>query len=164
MKEEAGIVHQLLNSLQPYPAMRFMLFAGKWGDIESVISDFCAENGHDLLVYTLKKDLEHAIVGGTHLRIKPYRREQKRYNLQGRVYDYVFVTDEIPDTEDFGNKIYSAIANAGRLYLLLEKNRKADYFEWEQRLDKNNYVSINPIELSDSCLFVSAKKMHGWGG
>jgi len=164
-KTASETFRKLLASLQPYPNMRFLLFAEKWGVPEKVLARYCSEGGHELLLYRLGDSFgEEGIPSLSFLKHRPYRTAQQRYNLQGRLYDHLFVTGELPDPEPFAAKVYSAIANAGRLYILSDNTRSRQNLLWEQWLEKANYVSCNLIDLDGKRLFISAKKMHGWGG
>jgi len=153
-------LRELLESLQPYPNMRFLLFASKWGVREDTILDFCIERDYELQLYKLT---EFDSPNVDNIKSRLFKEEQKRYNLQGRLYDYLFVTGGIPDIKEWLKRVYSAVMNGGRVYIfLLEKDRfKID--EISEYMQESNYVSVNPIELSKDTIIISGKKMHGWG-
>jgi hypothetical protein len=150
----------ILNSLEKYPNMRFMLFCSSWGVLEQELESFCRQNGHSLLVYQTK-ELDIMKKSLTSIKIKDYSPKQQRYNLQGRLYNYIFI-HELPETLDnFLKKIYSSVANGGRVYLFSSKS--IDIWRVMESFENQNYVSISKIELDNSTLYISGKKMHGWG-
>ncbi len=153
----------LLNSLQPYPNMRFLLFTSKWEEAEETLSNFCALNGHEIQLYMMgdrfdiDKDTNH------YIKIKPYKKGQPRYNLHGRLYDYIFIFDKIEE-DDIFKRLYSSIANGGRVYILMQKDEYRLKYRLQEIMSEANYLSFSDIEIDKNSIFFSAKKMHGWGG
>ena len=156
-------VWQILESLQPYPQMHFLLFAKEWGEREETLLKFCEERDHSILLYQFPDLREAELPSSPRIRQRPYRREQARYNLQGRLYNHAFVTAEPPEpAAQFARKVYTGIANAGGLYLFLKK-KKVD--AWKNLLQESNYVALSTIDLADTeTIVLYARKMHGWGG
>jgi len=153
---------EVLNSLQPYPQMHFLLFSEKWGSIEETLLEFCEEADHSILLYRLEGLTEEMVPTSGRIRQRPYRIDQPRYNLQGKLYNHAFVMGTIPDRpEAFARKVYTGIANAGGLYLLMGKEEAG---AWEEVLMRSNYVALSQIALDDEELLLYARKMHGWGG
>ena len=153
---------KLLESLQPYPQMQFLLFSGEWGAPERRLLEFCEARDHRLMLYRLPGGPEAPPPENERIRLRPWRREQSRYNLQGRLYNHAFVTALPPEEpETFAAKVYTGIANAGGLYLFvpLPETRK-----WEEVLSQSNYVAISRIEEREGLCLLAARKMHGWGG
>ena len=152
----------ILESLQPYPKMQFLLFSGNWGEMEAELLEFCEREDHSLMLYRLEGLDEMSLPETPRIRQRPYRREQQRYNLQGKLYNHAFVLGTIPEPPaEFARKVYTGIANAGGLYLLMKNGEAA---EWEALLMESNYVALNTIELDEEFLLLYARKMHGWGG
>ena len=152
---------QLLESLQPYPQMQFLLFAQKWGELEEELLDFASKEDHTILLYGLGEIEKEYPIKNSKLRYRPYRIEQPRYNLQGRLYNHAFITASIPDNpEAFATKLYSGIANGGGVYLL--SNPKETPL-WQSIFENSNYVATSTIELSNTKQLLYARKMHGWG-
>jgi len=153
------VLKELLDSLQPYPNMRFLLFSDSWGELEEELLSFCKEHQHELQLYDASKDgidIECDI-----LKKRVYKESQPRYNIHGRLYDYCFIHFESESIEEFLKKIYSAVANSGRVYILLDSKDRA--LELEKLFYNLNFVSVSKIELDNKELYLSAKKMHGWG-
>ncbi|WP_456393224.1 hypothetical protein [Nitratifractor sp.] len=166
MKGAATTFEKLLESLQPYPQMQFLLFSEQWGPLEEVLLDYAERNDHEILLYMIGAFSQDALPDSTHLNRRPYRSEQPRYNLQGKLYNHAFVLGEIPDEpEAFARKVYTGIANAGGLYLLMDRAKATDKLgDWETSLAESNYVASSTITLDDKRLLLYGRKMHGWGG
>jgi hypothetical protein len=153
---------RLLESLQPYPQMQFLLFSSRWGEREEALLRFCERNGHTIMLYRLPGPEEPEIPPSDRIRQRPWKRSQERYNLQGKLYNHAFVISTPPEPpEKFLRKVYTGIANAGGIYLFLPRE-EAD--TWERALENDNYVAIAPIERTGETLLLGARKMHGWGG
>jgi hypothetical protein len=161
----AKTLEVLLESLQPYPDMMLLLFASEWGILEATLLAYARRHGHTLLLYTLREGMESELPDSEALRHRPYRIEQPRYNLRGRLYNHAFVFGKIPDTpEAFSRKVYTGIANAGGLYLLIDPREPSTLQNWESILLASNYVAANAIDLDEERSLLFARKMHGWGG
>ena len=160
MKKE-NILHQLLNSLQPYPNMRFLLFTDRLDSLERVLFKYCEDEGHEIQIYNMSNSEFN--IESKNIKIRPFNPAQPRYNLHGRLYDYCFVHKRPEDTDSFLSRVYSAIANAGRIYITMDIDNKNEIYALQTLLEEKNFVSISQIELDEKELYVSAKKMHGWG-
>lgn len=159
MKKE-NTLKELLYSLQPYPNMRFLLFTDRLGGLEREIFDYCKKNEHEVQLYDMSSqglDIQNNI------KIRPFKATQPRYNLHGRLYDYCFIHKKPKNLDEFLERIYKAIANAGRLYIIMDIDKKEQILALASLLEEKNFVSISKIELDDNTLYLSAKKMHGWG-
>ena len=152
---------QLLYSLQPYPAMRFLLFCSEWGERERTLARFCLEGEHELQVYGVDMDMQS--IDDAKIRKRVFRASQERYNLQGRLYDYVFVNAVMDEMETFLERIYTAMMNAGRIYIDSKNCEEKNCETLGQIIEKCNYLSVNLIALSEETAYLSARKMHGWG-
>ena len=165
MERAATTFEKLLKSLQPYPQMQFLLFSERWGPLEEVLLEYAERNDHGILLYTIEAFPEDALPDSARLSRRFYRKEQPRYNLQGRLYNHAFVFAEIPDApETFARKVYTGIANAGGLYLLMNTEEPAKKQHWETSLIESNYVATSTLALDKKRLLLYARKMHGWGG
>jgi len=165
MERAAITFEKLLESLQPYPQMQLLLFSERWGPLEETLLDYAERNDHEILLYMIEAFPEDALPDSARLNGRPYRREQPRYNLQGKLYNHAFVFGEIPDEpEDFARKVYTGVANAGGLYLLMDTEEPAKKQHWETSLIESNYVATSTIALDKKRLLLYARKMHGWGG
>ena len=161
-REAVGTFRRLLESLHPYPRMQFLLFAKNWGALEEELLRYCEAEDHSILLYRLEGLPAEDLPESERIRQRPYRIDQPRYNLQGKLYNHAFVTALPPEAPaDFARKVYTGIVNAGGLYLLLERK---DLEAWEAALTEANYVATSTIDLSGDLLLLHGRKMHGWGG
>jgi len=158
-----GTFAALLDSLPPYPQMRLLLFCRGWGEEEEELLRFAREGGHSVLLYRMGE--EGPIPEDPLLSVKPYREEQPRYNLRGRLYNHAFVLSEPPEEpREFLPKLHTGIANAGGVYIGLPADDPERLREWERALEESYYVAAHPIEIDRERLILGARKMHGWGG
>lgn len=97
--------------------------------------------------------------------ISSFRLKQQRYNRESKEYDFVFVTLDLSQVENlelFFKKLYHVIRNAGNLLLFIDRERD-DYEHLKAILEKDLYVAVNKLDLSERYDVISAKRMHGWG-
>ncbi len=160
MKKE-NILNQLLDSLQPYPNMRFLLFTDRLEGLERILFEYCDSEGHEVQIYDMSS--EGLDIKKEGIKIRPFKSAQPRYNLHGRLYDYCFVHTKPEDMDSFLSTVYGAIANAGRIYIVMSSSNKDEIYSLQSLLEEKNFVSISKIELDENELYLSAKKMHGWG-
>jgi len=153
--KQTETLKKILDSFEPYPNLRLMLFSKSWGELEEAILEFCKEREYQLLVYKIGE-----FETPKEVKTKSFNPKQPKYNQQGRLYNYIFIHYLPESLESLSKKIFSSIANGGRVYLLLELS---DSWEEIEIFEKNNYVSINKIELDNKSCYTTAKKMHGWG-
>ena len=160
MKKENTLI-ELLKSLQPYPSMRFLLFCNSLSNLENRLIDYCDSRDYEVQIYDMSgKGLE---VDKEFVKVREFKATQPRYNLQGKLYDYCFIHSLPPNIEEFLKRIYSAIANAGRIYIELDIKDKESIYSISSMLQESNFVSISKIELDENRVYISGKKMHGWG-
>jgi hypothetical protein len=86
--------------------------------------------------------------------------------LQGKFYEYLFVTCDIKDNikASFLQKCHKAIKNAGLIVIFILKDDHEQTAIWTQLLEENYFVATSSIQLSKSYDVVISRKMHGWGG
>ncbi len=90
--------------------------------------------------------------------------ERASFMLQARLYDFVYISADIENINDFTQKIYKVIKGSGIIIIFIEKSKKEKLQEWYNALEDNFFVAINTIDISNDFEVLSAKKMHGWGG
>jgi hypothetical protein len=156
--EQERVLDDILSSLENYPNMQFMLFTNFWNKLEKKLDYFIKVKEHSLLVYQTKN---LNISKNSYRKIRDYSLKQKRYNLQGKLYNYIFIHYLPEDLKSFSKKIYSSLTNGGRVYLLVDS--KENFWNLATKFEESNYVSINKIELDSNKAYITAKKMHGWG-
>lgn len=94
--------------------------------------------------------------------VKKINLEQRVYAPMAKLYDFIFVTADIPESIQnmFVQKIHLHIKSSGNLILFLPKNDTLLLQRWYEDLQEHLYVAMNSI---DNEIFI-ARKMHGWGG
>lgn len=159
-------INKLLDSLQKSPGMRIMHFCADKKHI-TPIKDFCKEESSfcEYLIVTFTEEDAKKLTShkNSYCKVNYLSPKRPRFNMNAKLYDYLFV-ETIPEERTlFFKKIYYALKNAALLFILLDKEQKSLSMEIESELIDCNYVAVNKIEI-DSLLIVSAKKMHGWSG
>ncbi len=158
-------VNKLLESLPTHPAMRIMHFA-KEPTLCEQISNFCQKSeDSEYLIYTFYEDALEALkpYENSYTKAKVTSPKRSKYNIQGKLYDYLFLTTLPVDRESFFKRVYSALKNAGLVFIFLKKEQRDLSYIIESELIESNYVASNKMELDDF-LVISSKKMHGWSG
>ena len=159
-------VDNLLNSLMRAPGMRVMHFA-KEDTICQNIQNFCSSSEFDseYLILTFKQESEDKL---KHLenditKVKYVNEKRPKFNIQAKLYDYLFITNLPSETQSFFKRVYSAMKNGAPVFIFLDKNDRELAYKLESELIECNYVASNKMEIDDF-LVLSSKKMHGWSG
>ncbi len=88
-----------------------------------------------------------------------------RYNRHAKIYDYLFLTldlEQLPDQEQFLQKLYSIIKNGGKLLIFYPDSEESERVL--KILEEKNFVAINTInDTVEGYQVITAQKMHGWG-
>jgi len=159
-------VKKLFDSLLKSPGMRVMHFSNDKSLINE-IKEFCnlSQYESEYLIITFNEKAQESLkaLEDDITKVKYYSENRPRYNIQAKLYDYLFINILPKDRESFFKRVYSALKNGAPIFIFLQKEQRDLAFKIEQELIESNYVAINFIEL-DNYLIVSAKKMHGWGG
>ena len=155
---------KLLNSLLKSPGMRIMHFSSD-STLVDEIKEFCnsSEYSSEYLIITFNQEIEKRLksIEDEITKVKYYSENRPKFNIQAKLYDYLFITNLPIDRESFFKRVYSALKNGAPIFIYLQKDQKELAYKIEQELIESNYVATNFIEI-DNSLVVSAKKMHGW--
>jgi len=163
-------IDQLLGIINLYPAIRIMHFSDSGHLLSKKISRLCEENDYEYqlnctsdILYQ-KSMVKYA--DSSHVKVKLINLEQPRYAIQAKMYDYLFVTSNIPDEEklSFLKKTYGVIKNAGNIIIFVPKGDYSQIHLWSQLLEDNNFVATNTLDIFSHYDIIISKKMHGWGG
>ncbi|MEA3417879.1 MAG: hypothetical protein U9Q90_00660 [Campylobacterota bacterium] len=163
-------IDQLLGIINLYPSIRIMHFSDGSHLLTKKISQLCEENDYEYQlnctndIFFQKSALKYADID--HIKIKQINLAQPRYAIQAKMYDYLFVTCEIPDKEklSFLKKTYGVIKNAGNIIIFVPKGDRSQIYLWTQLLEENNFVATNTLDIFSEYDVIISKKMHGWGG
>ena len=158
-------IDKLLESLAIAPAMRVMHFA-KEPTLCQKIGTFCQKSeDSEYLIYTFCEEALEALkpYENSYTKAKLTNPKRPKYNIQAKLYDYLFLTTLPEDRESFFKRVYSALKNAGLVFIFLKKEQRELSYKIESELIESNYVAVNRMILDDF-LVISTKKMHGWSG
>jgi len=169
---ENKTVDNLLEIIPNHPAMRIMQVADINQNIsnENIIIDkifeFVKKKEYDFHLNLIspndKYQDKYSIPKVSSVRFLDLNRAS--FMLQARLYDFVYISADIEDINDFTKKIYKVIKGSGIIIIFIDKSKKDKLQEWYQILEDNFFVAINTIDISNDFEILSAKKMHGWGG
>ena len=163
-------IDQLLGIINLYPAIRIMHFSDGSHLLSKKISRLCKENDYEYQLNCTsnvcyeKNQTKYA--DQEHIKVKQIDLTQPRYAIQAKMYDYLFVTSDIPDGGKllFLKKAYGVIKNAGNIIIFVPKGDDSQIRLWSQLLEDNNFVATNTLDIFANYDIVISKKMHGWGG
>lgn len=163
-------IDQLLGIINLYPSIRIMQFSDGSHLLSKKISRLCEAHGYEYQlnctsdIFYQKSTLKYA---DTDLvKVKFINLDQPRYAIQAKMYDYLFVTSDIPDEEklSFLKKSYGVIKNAGIIIIFVSKKDYSQIDLWTRLLEENNFVATNTLDIFSNYDVIISKKMHGWGG
>ena len=159
-------IDNLLNSLMQAPGMRVMHFA-KDDTICKNIQNFCKGSDFDseYLILTFSQDDEERLkyLEDDITKVKYVNENRAKFNIQAKLYDYLFITNLPNETQSFFKRVYSALKNGAPIFIFLDKNDRELAYKLESELIESNYVASNKMQI-DNFLVLSSKKMHGWSG
>ena len=163
-------IDQLLDIINLYPSIRIMQFSDGSHLLSKKISRLCEENDYEYQLnctndtFYQKSTLKYA--DSDLVKVKHINLDQPRYAIQAKMYDYLFVSSDIPDDKklSFLKKSYSVIKNAGIIIIFLPKGDHPQTDLWTQLLEENNFVATNTLDIFSNYDLIISKKMHGWGG
>ena len=159
-------IDNLLNALMQAPGMRVMHFT-KDDTLCRNIQNFCkgSEFDSEYLILTFKQKSEDKLkaLECENTKVKYVNENRPKFNIQAKLYDYLFITDLPVNTESFFKRIYSALKNGALIFIFLDKKDRELAYKLESELIEANYVASNKMEIDDF-LVISSKKMHGWSG
>ncbi len=160
----------LLGIIPSSPALRIVHFSNSGEQLVKTISDFSIKNDYEYQINCTSKMYYETIHNyyKTNQHIKPiyFTLERPSYMIQGKVYDFLFVTIplEAVQRKSFLKKTHTIIKNAGNILIFLPKGDYEERYHWLELLEETNYVASNTIDdLFENYDVLISKKMHGWG-
>ncbi len=163
-------IDQLLGIITLYPAIRIMHFSDGSQLLTQKINTLCEQHDYDYQLNCTTdacyEEMEQRYSNADMIKIKRFDLNRPRYAIQAKLYDYLFVTAQIPDEEklSFLKKTYSVIKNAGHILIFLSRDDLHQNHIWSELLLENNFVASNTLDIFMHYDVIIAKKMHGWGG
>lgn len=170
MQLEENKIDQLLGIIDIYPAIRVMHFSEGSHLLTKKIYELCREHEYEYQlnctndIYFQKATTRYS--ENKIIRIKRFNLSQPRYNIQAKLYDYLFVTSNIAqeERESFLKKSYGVIKNGGLILIFIPKGDLEQNYIWSELLSQNNFVATNSLDIFERYDLIISKKMHGWGG
>jgi hypothetical protein len=154
---------KLLVIIKDAPNIRVGHFSSCGIGVAKLLESFCREKEYEYVLYTITKEYQE-IVANVISSAKYFNLARPKYMLNGKFFDYLFVTADINDKESFIKKAHGVIKNAGEIIIFIETNDYANRDLWYRLLEENYYVATSCIEVDSNYSVIVSKKMHGWGG
>ncbi len=168
---EQNKLEKLLEIIPSYPALRIAHFSESGEMMTEILSDFCQKRKYEYQINCTNSSFYDAMSSKYKDadEVKPikFTLERPRYMMQGKVYEYLFVTTAIKEEmrSDFLKKAHGIIKNAGHILIFLPKGSYEERYNWMALLEEHYYVASNTIDdLFENYDVLISKKMHGWGG
>ncbi len=160
---------QLIQIIPDHPALRLMHFVDATTPLIDKLATLTISRDYEYQLLcldgTLAASLSQQYTTVHEIRVRPISLDRSRYNLQAKLYDFVFVESTILDKSHFAKTVHPAMKNAANIFIILPKRSSNEEVEtWQRVLEENFFVAFSTFELDDSFHVISAKKMHGWGG
>jgi len=163
-------VEKLLAIIQPAPLLRIGHFSNRGETLPALLLQYCERNDYAYILNCTDplyhKKLQDRYQESSVCQIKLFDLARSNYMQQGKFYDYLFVSCDIPasERESFLRKSHKAIKNAGLILLFVPTSEHKSLALWTQLLEENYFVATNTINLDKAWSVIISKKMHGWGG
>ncbi len=158
----------LLSIIKENPSLDIVHFTDQDNPLVELLNDYCSKKNYYYQLNLLDNSIEVQMHQkyNTHAKVNLFHLQRKSYLMQGKQYDFVFVTATI-DLEmesDFLRRLHQVIRNAGNLIIFVRKENYTLRYRWLQLLEEHNYVATNTIDnLCNNYDIIITKKMHGWG-
>ncbi len=158
----------LLSIIKENPSLDIVHFTDQDNPLVELLNDYCSKKDYYYQLNLLDNSIEVQMHQkyDTHAKVNLFHLQRKSYLMQGKQYDFVFVTATI-DLEmesDFLRRLHQVTRNAGNLIIFVRKENYTLRYRWLQLLEEHNYVATNTIDnLCNNYDIIITKKMHGWG-
>jgi len=160
----------LLNIIGSNPSQRIVHFSDGGTQLIEALEEYCQPKEYQYQVNCINDNFYNNMLekyeSSQYIKVKKVPLQRKSYMMQGKQYDYLFVSNNIAnkDRGEFLKKVHKIILNSGNIVLFIEKDNLKDRYEWSQLLEDNNFVATNTIDdMFEHYDIVISKKMHGWG-
>lgn len=170
-KIEKTKLEQLLQIVPDHPMIRMAHFADSGMEMTEILGRFCQQKGYEYQINctdpSFYEKAAEAYKHSRNVKVIKFTLERPRYMIQGKLYDFLFVTSLIQESlrEVFIERCHPVIKNAGNIIIFLPKGYRKERYEWMRLLEEYNYVASSTIDdLFEHYDILISKKMHGWGG
>jgi len=164
-------LEQLLQIVPDDPMLSIAHFADSGMEMPGILSAFCQKKGYEYQInctdLSFYEKAAKTYRDTKHIKVVKFTLERPRYMIQGKLYDFLFVTSAIEASrrESFIERCHPVIKNAGHIIVFIPKKNYEERYEWMQLLEEHYYVASNTIDnMFEHYDVIISKKMHGWGG
>ena len=168
---EQDKLEKLLEIVPSSPAIRISHFTDSGEMMTEILSDFCQKREYEYQINCTDNSffdhISDKYKNMANTKTTKFTLERPRYMMQGKMYEYLFVTSSINEEmrSDFIKKVHGIIKNAGNILIFLPKGSYEERYSWITLLEEHYYVASNTIDdLFENYDVLISKKMHGWGG
>jgi len=168
---EKNKLEQLLEIIKPAPALRIAHFSESGEEMPEILSTFCIKNGYEYQLNctdpSFYEKMSAKYTDTPDIKCINFNLSRPKYMIQGKFYEYLFVTSVIPEEErgNFLSKAHGIIKNAGLILIFIPKGDRRQRYAWMGLLEEHYYVASSTIDdLFEQYDVLISKKMHGWGG
>ncbi|SFZ98859.1 hypothetical protein MNB_SV-5-105 [hydrothermal vent metagenome] len=169
-KIEQNRLNELLKIINIYPEIRIAHFSDGGDELIQYINDFCMKNNYEYQVNCTDPDFyEHLspkYEDRDKTRILNFNIARPSYIMQGKKYDYVFLSNTTDDDfrGTFLKRVHAIIKNAGNIIIFTLKGGYIERDKWIAELEEQYYVSSSIIsDMFENYDVIVSRKMHGWG-
>ncbi len=168
---EKDKLEKLLEIIPDSPALRIAHFSDSGEMMTEILSEYCQKREYEYQINCTKSSFYDAMSDKYKdidaVKLLKFTLERPRYMIQGKMYEYLFVTTVIEKEmrSDFLKRAHGIIKNAGHILIFLPKESYEERYDWMALLEEHYYVASNTIDdLFENYDLLISKKMHGWGG
>ena len=158
----------LIRIVPDHPAQRLMHFVDRGTPLTDKLAALAVSHEYEYQILTLDEtvtaSLSQRYAAEDAVKIRPITLERSRYNLQAKLYEFVFVEATVTDQTHFAKTVHSAMKNGANLFILCPAQAAEEVETWRKILEESFFVAFSTFDLDETQQVISAKKMHGWGG
>lgn len=156
-------LEKILVIIKDAPSIRVGHFSSCCDNIAILLEKFSKEREYEYILYATNQEYATKIKEQINS-AKFFNLARAKYMLNGKFFDYLFVTADIEDKESFIKKAHAIIKNSGEILIFYKSQDYAIKDSWYRLLEENYYVATNSIKIDNDYSVIVSKKMHGWGG
>ena len=111
-----------------YPALMIAHFSDKDNQLIKELYQKSIKDDIEYQINLLDEDsetLKHKYQNPL-IKIIKFNLNRAKYMIQGKIYDFIFVTAKIEDIDSFLQKVHPIIKNSGNIIILLDKKQDTD--------------------------------------
>jgi len=168
---EKDQVKILLNIIGSNPSLQIAHFTQSGETLIEMLNDYCQTRDYLYQINTVDADfykkMSEKFSNADTTVVKHFPLARRSYMMQGRQYDFLFVTAVIAKEirSDFLKRTHQIIRNAGNIIIFIPKGDLHERNSWTSLLEEHNYVATSTInDMFTYYDVIISKKMHGWGG